>query len=645
MIFKKNSILVVDDNPFNRELISHIAKEKGFKIFEASNGKEAIDKIKESNFVLVFMDMIMPIMDGYEATRKIRSMGLDIPIIAVSAMSFKQDRQKSLEAGCNDFLPKPLNTTDLEDMIEKYSKGKSKQEIDTPTVKYFVQNINFRDFPILLVEENDGLCKKYIEILKKSGFEVTRVKNGSEAFEFIKEERFKIILTNIFTPGIDGLGLLILTRRQYPQILFFIYTPKYDPDTFQLAIQQGVNGIIPQYQFEGSAIRMIEIALHQRHQEEVKQTSTSNMIKIAQDQLIGFGCDVQCKFCDIAYYSLKEAGGDMARCRHFNKEGRCGIIVADVAGHDVMSSYISAIFLGMLLTIWDKNQNPMELFKIINFELNKFGYNETHVCATAILWDRNRNKMKIATAGNPGGIFINKNPDGSLNYKEFQGGGMALGLLKTHDLFFEEEVSFDKEGFLFIFSDGIEKEQLLQIISENPSMLDKEYFCGISQKILDGVLTKEKQKDDMVLATLYIKGEATSKLHYGFLSSYEGVDKACEWFNENLAHENFPKGKDKDLILLAVRESLLNAVEHGNKYNNNAYVDLSVSFSPKELKINISDEGAGFSLNDKIKQIDTLTDIRIGSRGLPLMLLASDKVEVDGGTVSLIFNNNVEVIS
>ncbi len=105
-------ILVVEDNLDNRRILVYRLKRIGeFEILEASNGEEALAIVKEDPRPdLVFMDLKMPVMDGWEATRQIRKLegGDKIPIIALTAQAMAGDEQKALAAGCDDYLAKPI---------------------------------------------------------------------------------------------------------------------------------------------------------------------------------------------------------------------------------------------------------------------------------------------------------------------------------------------------------------------------------------------------------------------------------------------------------------------------------------------------------------------------------------------------------
>ena len=102
-------ILVAEDNDSNFILMTYILK-KYYAYERAKNGKEAVDLVNINTYDLVLMDIKMPVMDGLEATKAIRENHPDLPIIALTANAFDSDRQLALDAGCNDFLSKPVSS-------------------------------------------------------------------------------------------------------------------------------------------------------------------------------------------------------------------------------------------------------------------------------------------------------------------------------------------------------------------------------------------------------------------------------------------------------------------------------------------------------------------------------------------------------
>ena len=122
-------ILVVDDHSESRQLLSVLLGDIGFEIKEANNGQEALELVEQWQPQLILMNMLMPVMDGYEATKKIRSMETHhhkfgtqqhIPIIALTAYVFEEEQQKILDAGCDAILLKPADQSRLFELIRIY---------------------------------------------------------------------------------------------------------------------------------------------------------------------------------------------------------------------------------------------------------------------------------------------------------------------------------------------------------------------------------------------------------------------------------------------------------------------------------------------------------------------------------------------
>ena len=119
--FSGKTILAVDDVEFNLDLIKMFFKNTGAQLLFAANGKEALDIcILTPHIDIVLMDIQMPVMDGLEATRELRKLNPGIPVIAITAFVHSTDKQRCIDAGCNDFLSKPCSRKDLLMMVNKY---------------------------------------------------------------------------------------------------------------------------------------------------------------------------------------------------------------------------------------------------------------------------------------------------------------------------------------------------------------------------------------------------------------------------------------------------------------------------------------------------------------------------------------------
>ena len=113
------TILVAEDNDSNYILMTYILK-RDYQLQRAQNGVEAVELANTGNFDLVLMDIKMPLMDGLEATTKIKEAHPDLPIIALTANAFDSDRQLAIKAGCDDFLSKPVNSEKCLSTIAKF---------------------------------------------------------------------------------------------------------------------------------------------------------------------------------------------------------------------------------------------------------------------------------------------------------------------------------------------------------------------------------------------------------------------------------------------------------------------------------------------------------------------------------------------
>ena len=124
--FKNVKILLVEDNSINQQVAEGILEQYGYKITIANNGKEALDIISNNNFDAVLMDIQMPVMDGYEATKRLRAnlKFKDLPVIAMTAHAMEKDRDLCIKAGMNDYVTKPIDQEKLFSVLSHWISKK-----------------------------------------------------------------------------------------------------------------------------------------------------------------------------------------------------------------------------------------------------------------------------------------------------------------------------------------------------------------------------------------------------------------------------------------------------------------------------------------------------------------------------------------
>ncbi len=179
IIGESHKILIVDDKEANRLVLTNLLSPLGFEIFEAENGQECIKIALEEKPDLILTDLVMPIMDGFEATRQIRRIPelKDVIIIMISASVFDYYKQQSMEAGCDDFLPKPIRAEDLLKQLGKYLKLNWLYDDELP-----VENI-------LEANELIGPSKEQAEIIFDLAMKGNLSKVTKQANEFAQDNK------------------------------------------------------------------------------------------------------------------------------------------------------------------------------------------------------------------------------------------------------------------------------------------------------------------------------------------------------------------------------------------------------------------------------------------------------------------------
>jgi len=127
-LLARGKVLLVEDNKINKLVAKQNLENFGLDVITAENGKIAVEKVKYESFDIIFMDLQMPVMDGFEASKRIKLLSPEVPIIALSAAVLKEDLEMTRNAGINEHLSKPINLKRLKEVIIKYLETSYKQE-------------------------------------------------------------------------------------------------------------------------------------------------------------------------------------------------------------------------------------------------------------------------------------------------------------------------------------------------------------------------------------------------------------------------------------------------------------------------------------------------------------------------------------
>ena len=118
----KKRVLYVEDNFQNKRLVRKILNAKGFEVLEADDGLTGVEVASKEQPDLILMDISLPGIDGIEATQRLKAMNAThhIPVIALTANAMRGDRERFIAAGCDEYLPKPISTAELIDMVHRF---------------------------------------------------------------------------------------------------------------------------------------------------------------------------------------------------------------------------------------------------------------------------------------------------------------------------------------------------------------------------------------------------------------------------------------------------------------------------------------------------------------------------------------------
>jgi len=251
-------ILVVDDVAENREVLAKLLELWGLTVFEARDGEEAIAQNQQHHPDLIFMDMKMPKLNGFNAIQKIQQVALDpMPkMIAFTASAFEEDRQKILAAGCDDFICKPFQQEEILNCLTRHLDAQfiqAKSDLIAPAAEVDYPDHNgvllsgSKQLRILIAEDNPVNQKVLYMHLKKLGYTADTVANGLEVLYTLVMNTYDVILMDVQMPEMDGITTTKMIRQDFPPEVqpYIIALTANDDASDRLACEQaGMNGYL-----------------------------------------------------------------------------------------------------------------------------------------------------------------------------------------------------------------------------------------------------------------------------------------------------------------------------------------------------------------------------------------------------------------
>jgi CheY-like chemotaxis protein len=236
-------ILYVEDNDDNVYMLKPRLERKGYEVLIAGDGKEGIYLANNKNPDLILMDLQLPVLDGWEATRHLKKdpNTKHIPIIALSALALEEDRSRAIAAGCDDFDSKPVDFDSLITKIQSLLPGESEQIIEK---KVAVQDQS----KILIADDNDDNRYTLSQYLKREGYtNLEMAENGKIALDKLKDNDYDLVLLDLNMPEMDGIEALrhIKSDDKLKHIPVVMISAADEIENVTQCIEIGAEGFLP----------------------------------------------------------------------------------------------------------------------------------------------------------------------------------------------------------------------------------------------------------------------------------------------------------------------------------------------------------------------------------------------------------------
>ncbi len=203
-------VLIVEDNEMNLDMLSRRLTRRGYDVVAAIDGLAGVEAAKRERPDIVLMDMSLPELDGFEATRRVKAAPESsfIPVLALTAHALSEDRERCLAAGCDDFDTKPVQIDRLVNKIEALIERTRHQRPPDPEPPPVVETPKVAPARVLVIDDNEANRILLSRRLEKEGYVVTCVNDGQEGLDTLANSAFDLVLCDIMMPKLNGFEVL-----------------------------------------------------------------------------------------------------------------------------------------------------------------------------------------------------------------------------------------------------------------------------------------------------------------------------------------------------------------------------------------------------------------------------------------------------
>ena len=251
------TILLVEDNEMSRDMLSRRLERKGYRVMIAVDGADAVAQAQAAAPGLILMDMDLPVLDGWEATRRLKADPAthSIPVIALTAHAMTDDREKALSAGCDDYETKPVEFARLLGKIQArlgqaperdYVEHESSRLVVADSEANRERNHVEHESSLLVVDDSEANRDMLSRRLQGKGYKVMVADGGRRALELIAKQRFDLVLLDVVMPDLNGIEVLETLRQTWSaaELPVIMVTAKDESEDIVRGLKGGANDYV-----------------------------------------------------------------------------------------------------------------------------------------------------------------------------------------------------------------------------------------------------------------------------------------------------------------------------------------------------------------------------------------------------------------
>lgn len=383
-------ILLVDDSEANRDMLSRRLQRKGHHVVVAADGRRAVDMVRAEPPDVVLMDLNLPVLDGWSATREIKAMpeARHVPVIALTAHAMSGDRQRALDAGCDDYEAKPIDFPRLLSKIDAHcvavvvaaeratpAPHPSREQPAAPPTAKEARDSAVQGARVLVVDDTEANRDLLTSWLRRRGFEAEAAADGASAIELIDRTAYDAVLLDVMMPGISGLDVLRAVRHKHPatELPIIMATARNATGDVVEALELGANDYVvkpldfpmvlarlrTQVTLKRAVQQTIELERDLERRNRDLQAANARMsqdlaaaAKVQASLLPARDPGIPGYRCAWSFRPSAWIGGDIFNVFSLD-DGRAGLYVLDVSGHGVAAALLSVTISRFLSPVPD----------------------------------------------------------------------------------------------------------------------------------------------------------------------------------------------------------------------------------------------------------------------------------------------------